>query len=112
MSTQPRIGRREFLQRSSHIAGGLLLTSALPFSALGGTGKRLKVAAVITASTYRSHVHVTLETFVAPYWLNGTWISSGMEVLSMYADEFPEGESGRGFRAVSTMSVYTTSTCR
>src|SRR5438445_8399736 len=108
MSTQPRIGRREFLQRSSQFASGLLLTSALPGSALGGTGKRLKVAAVITAFTYRSHAHVILENFVAPYLFNGKWISPGMDVVSMYADQFPEGELGRAFAARYKIPIYKT----
>jgi len=86
MSTQPKIGRREFLQRSSQFAGGLMLTSALPASAFAAGGKRLKVAAVITAFTYRSHAHVILENFVAPYLFNGKWISPDMDVVSMYAD--------------------------
>src|SRR5438552_1456208 len=108
MSTQPKIGRREFLQRSSQFASGLLLTSALPGSALGGTGKRLKVAAVITAFTYRSHAHVILENFVAPYLFNGKWISPGMDVVSMYADQFPEGELGRAFAAKYRIPIYKT----
>src|SRR6266568_870810 len=108
MSTQPRIGRREFLKRSSHFAGGLMLASALPSSALAATGKRLKVAAVITAFTYRSHAHVILENFVAPYLFNGKWISPGMDVVSMYADQFPEGELGRAFAARYKIPIYKT----
>jgi len=107
MSTQSKIGRREFLQRSSHVAGGLMLAS-LPGSALGGAGKRLKVAAVITAFTYRSHAHVILENFVAPYLFNGKWISPGMDVVTMYADQFPEGELGRAFAAKYNIPIYKT----
>src|SRR5216684_4791631 len=99
MSTRANFGRREFLQRSGQFVGGLMLTSALPASALAATGKRLKVAAVITAFTYRSHAHVILENFVAPYLFNGKWISPGMDVAGMFVDQFPEGELGREFAA-------------
>src|SRR5882672_2546219 len=108
MSTQPKICRREFLQRSSRFAGGLMLATVLPASALAAGGKRLKVAAVITAFTYRSHAHVILENFVAPYLFNGNWISPGMDVVSLYADQFPEGEIGREFAAKHRIPIYKT----
>ena len=108
MSTQPKIGRREFLQRSGQFAGGLMLASALPAAAFAATGKRLKVAAVVTAFTYRSHAHVILENFVAPYLFNGKWISPGMDVVSLYADQFPEGEIGREFAAEYKIPIYKT----
>ena len=97
MISQLKIGRREFLQRSGQFTGGLILASAL--SALAAGGKRLKVAAIITAFTYRSHAHVILENFVSPYLFNGKWISPGLDVVSMYADQFPDGELGRAFAA-------------
>ena len=108
MSTQPKIGRREFLQRSGQFVRGLMLTSLLPPSALAAGGKRLKVAAVITAFTYRSHAHVILENFVAPYLFNGKWISSDMDVVSMYADQFPDGELSRAFAAKYNIPIYKT----
>jgi hypothetical protein len=108
MTTQPKIGRREFFQRSGQFAGGLMLTSAFPAIAIGATGKRLKVAAVITAFTYRSHAHVILENFVAPYLFNGKWISPGMDVVSMFADQFPDGELGRAFAAKYNIPIYKT----
>src|SRR6266446_3740363 len=108
MSTQAKIGRREFLQRSGQFAGGLMLASALPASALAAAGKRLKVAAVITTFTYRSHAHVILENFVEPYLFNGKWISPGMDVVSLYADQFPDGEFGRAFAAKYKIPIYKT----
>jgi hypothetical protein len=108
MRTQSKIGRRQFLQRSGQFAGGLLLASALPATALAAAGKRLKVGAVLTAFTYRSHAHVILENFVAPYLFNGKWISPGMDVVSLYADQFPEGEIGRAFAARWKIPIYKT----
>src|SRR5438477_240921 len=52
MTTQPKIGRREFLQRSGQFAGGLMLASAFPAFALGATGKRFfdEIVAVVRES--------------------------------------------------------------
>src|SRR5438128_7316133 len=108
MSTRAKIDRREFLQRGGQLAGGLILASALPVPGLAATGKRLKVAAVITAFTYRSHAHVILENFVAPYLFNGDWISPGMDVVSVYAYQFPDGELGRAFAAKYNIPIYKT----
>jgi hypothetical protein len=108
MSISSNIGRREFLSRSGRAAFGLMLTSALPVSTLASGGKRLKVAAVITAFTYRSHAHVILENFVEPYLFNGKWISPDMDVVSLYVDQFPDGELGRGFAAKYGIPIYKT----
>src|SRR6266404_1953156 len=108
MRTQPKIGRRGFIYHSAKLAGGLLLSSSLPAAAFAAGGKRLKVGAVITAFTYRSHAQCILENFVAPYLFNGKWISPGMDVVSLYADQFPEGELGRAFAAKYNIPIYKT----
>src|SRR5438874_1468005 len=81
MSTQTKIHRREFIQRGAKAAGGLLLAAGVPAPAFAAGNKRLKVGAVITAFTYRSHAQCILENFVAPYLFNGKWISPGMDVV-------------------------------
>ena len=108
MSTQAKIGRREFIRRSGKFAGGLLASSAFSFPTPAASHKRLKVGAVITAFTYRSHAHVILENFVAPYLFNGKSSSPGMDVVSLYADQFPEGELGRAFAAKYNIPIYKT----
>ncbi len=108
MTGHAKTARREFLRLSGQFTGGLMLASVLPTSALGAGSKRLKVAAVITAFTYRSHAHVILENFVAPYLFNGEWISPGMDVVSLYADQFPDGELGRAFAAKYQIPIYRT----
>jgi hypothetical protein len=103
-----KFDRREFLQRSALFAGGLAMASAFVPASLAASNKRLKVAAVITAFTYRSHGHVILENFVADYLFNGKRTSPGMEVVSLYVDQFPEGELGRQFAARHKISIYKT----
>ena len=108
MSSQIKIGRRQFLRHGSQLAGGLMLASAGPTIALAAASRRLKVGAVITAFTYRSHAQVILENFVAPYLFNGKWTDPGMEVVSLYADQFPAGEFGRAFAAQYKIPIYPT----
>src|ERR1043166_9838626 len=105
MSTNPQITRRQFIHRTAKVSGGVML---LPASLLAASKRRLKVGAVITAFTYRSHAHVILENFVAPYLFNGNWISPGMDVVSLYVDQFPEGELGREFAAKYNVPICKT----
>jgi hypothetical protein len=106
MSTQPQITRREFIRSAAKVAGGAMLLSGLPASLPAANKRRLKVGAVITAFTYRSHAQVILENFVADYLFNGKRISPGMDVVSLYADQFPEGELGREFAARYNVPIY------
>ena len=85
-----------------------MLATALPVSALAARGKRLRVAAINTEFTYRSHAHVILENFVAPYLFNGKWVDPGMDVVGMYQDQFPSGELGREFAARHKIPIYPT----
>ena len=88
-----RASRRGFLRQS------LATAVALPFSSLviGRASARaendrpLKVAAILTEFTYRSHAHVILENFLVPYLFNGQRTEPGMQVVSFYVDQFPKG---------------------
>src|SRR4051794_13558438 len=104
------IPRRAFLTATSRATAGLFAASALPFSVkmavAASSGRRLKVAAVITEFSYRSHGHIILENFVAPYLFNGKWISPDMDVVSMYVDQFPAGEIGRAFAEKYHIPIY------
>jgi len=76
--------------------------------ALGAAKGRLKVAAVLTEFTYRSHAHVLLENFLEPYLFNGKLTSSGMEVLSFYVDQFSERDMARDVAAKYNIKIYPT----
>lgn len=56
---------------------------------------KVRVAALFTAFTYRSHAHVILENFLKPYLFRGEIIEPQMEVVSLWGDQFPEGEMAR-----------------
>jgi hypothetical protein len=86
------------------------VASGLPINLRASEDKRLKVAAVVTAFTYRSHAHVILENFTERYLFNGKWISPGMDVVSLYVDQFPAGEIGRPFAEKYRIPIYKTIT--
>ena len=76
--------------------------------AFGAAKVRLKVAAVLTAFTYRSHAHVLLENFLEPYLFNGKLTKSGIEVASFYVDQFPERDMAREVAAKYNIRIYPT----
>src|SRR5437867_2653856 len=106
MSNSSKVTRREFLRRTGRSAAGWVAASTWPMSAAAAGSRRLKVAAVITEFTYRSHAHVILENFTKPYLFNGKWISPGMDLVSLYADQFPAGELGREFAKKYDIPIY------
>lgn len=92
-----RYSRRYFLQRAGALAGGALALAPFDLAAepADAPKKRLKVAAVFTEFTYRSHAHVILENFLEPYLFNGQLIAPPAEVVSFYADQIPDTDIGR-----------------
>jgi len=106
------LSRRQFLSRTGHAATSVLLTSsALGFlspPALAASRKRLRVAALVTEYSYRSHAHVILENFLEPYLFNGKLTSPGMEVVSLYVDQVPANELSRAISAKYNVPIYKT----
>jgi len=108
MNNPGKIARRDFLLRTGQGAAGLFALSTIPTNARTTASHRLKVAAIVTAFTYRSHAHVILENFVEPYLFNGKWLSPGMDVASLYLDQIPTEEIGRAFSAKYNIPIYPT----
>jgi hypothetical protein len=69
-------------------------------------GGKLKVAAVVTEFTYRSHAHVLLENFLEPYLFNGRKTEPGTEVVALYIDQFPGREMGRAVAGEYKIPIY------
>jgi hypothetical protein len=83
------LNRRDWLGAT---AGALsLATCGATRQASGADRQRPRVAAVITEFTHRSHAHVILENFLAPYYFNGKLTDPGIDVVSFYVDQFPAG---------------------
>lgn len=90
--------RRQFLREAALLGGSAFCTA--PFRLVAGepTGAqktRPKVAAIVTEFTYRSHAHVILENFLEPYLFNGELHRSPVDVVSLFADQFPKTDIGR-----------------
>jgi hypothetical protein len=97
------LSRRAYLQGMAGFVAGPLLSGR----AFADDKKPIRVAAVITEMTYRSHAHVILENFLEPYYFNGQVTESGCQVVSMYCDQFPE----KGDLARETAKAYDIKLC-
>jgi hypothetical protein len=106
------LGRRQFIRRVGRFTTGIALAAAAnPVTcpmAFGADKKRLKIAAVLTEFTYRSHAHVLLENFLEPYLFNGKLASPGMDVVSFYVDQFSERDMAREVAANYKIKIYPT----
>lgn len=69
---------------------------------------RPKVAAVFTEFTHRSHAHVLLENFLAPYLFNGQRTDPGVDVVSFYADQTPSGDMSRDVARQHNIPIFKT----
>lgn len=85
------VDRRRFLQVAGLAISGSWLPAIRSHAGANEPAEPIRVAAVLTEFTYRSHAHVILENFLKPYLFNGQWTDPGMMVASMYVDQFPEG---------------------
>lgn len=107
-----RISRRDFLSKACPAVASLATASSsfalLSPRAYAAGQKRLRVAAIITEYSYRSHAHVILENFVEPYLFNGKLISSGMDVVSLYVDQVPANDLSRAISAKFKIPIYQT----
>jgi hypothetical protein len=98
VSLQTGHTRRQFLGEAAALASSAMVLPALRLHAAEPAGAkpgRLRVAAIFTEFTYRSHAHVILENFLEPYLFNGQLITPQFDVVSFYADQLPEMDIGR-----------------
>lgn len=104
MTVPQQIDRREWLSLAA--AAGLAWTPlnrslagepqpAESRTAESKAAKRPRVAVLVTEFTYRSHAHVILENFLEPYYFNGKLTDPGVDVVSLYVDQFPAGDMAR-----------------
>jgi hypothetical protein len=72
------------------------------------SSRKLRVAAVVTEFTPRSHAHVILENFLESYLFNGKKTDPGMEVVSLYVDQFPRRDMARDVAKTYGIKIYPT----
>ncbi|MBX3435960.1 MAG: hypothetical protein KF861_00495 [Planctomycetaceae bacterium] len=90
----PQISRREWLAWSAAAAGALYW----PQSGSGAesdvsprhNGPRPRIAAIYTELRELSHAYHILHAHLGPYLFNGRLTDPGVDVVSWYADQFPE----------------------
>jgi hypothetical protein len=99
------IPRRAFLRHAGGLAGAALLSR---WAAADPPQGRPKVAAVFTEFRFRSHAHDLLENFLEPYLFNGRWHDPAVEVVSFYADQFPEKDMARAVARDYKIPLYPT----
>jgi hypothetical protein len=110
MLPENAITRRQFVARSAAgMAGAGLAGLASWPRAVAADGKQpLKVAAIVTEFTHRSHAHVILENFLTPYLFNGQVTEPGMQVASLYVDQVGKGDMSRDVARQFDIAVYPT----
>jgi hypothetical protein len=103
------IDRRAFLRGVGGGIAGLTMGGSFAPPSLGdGPAERIKVAAVVTEFSYRSHAHVIVENFVEPYLFQGRKIDPGMEIVALYIDQFPRDDIGRKIAQDYKIPIYPT----
>jgi hypothetical protein len=103
-----RHNRRSFIKRLGKQAAttGLLCSQGSSLLSAAPNSKRLRIAAIVTEYSYRSHAHVILENFLEPYLFNGKRTSSDMDVVSLYVDQTPANELSRAISAKYKIPIY------
>jgi hypothetical protein len=95
----PPTDRRHFLCHSGLAAclGGLSFSNSAATSNIfaAPVEKRPRVAAIFTVLRFRSHAYNILENFLGPYYFDGKLTDPGVDVVSFYADQFPEDDMAR-----------------
>src|SRR5690242_21040325 len=84
------ISRRQWLEFAGAVAAWNCTARAR-----SQTSKRPKVAAIFTEFRLRSHAFHILTSLMGPYLFRGQWIDPGVDVVSFYADQFPNGDMTR-----------------
>src|SRR5436190_7470434 len=85
------LSRRNWLKVASAAAPTACFTPRLNAADV----PRPKVAAVFTEFRMRSHAFHILTSLMGPYLFRGQWIDPGVDVVSFYADQFPNGDMAR-----------------
>ena len=101
----PLESRRKFIGQMSAVTAAGLTAAGLAGNSLATplaaqqqqqVGKpRPRVAAIFTVLRFRSHAYNILENFLGPYYFRGKLVDPGVDVVSFYADQFPDDDMAR-----------------
>src|SRR5438034_2140645 len=94
--------RRRWLALASAAATGVFT----PLRSRAQEVKRPKVAAIFTELRLRSHAYHFLSNLMGPYLFRGQWLDPGVDVVSWYCDQFPQGDMAREGSARLKVPIY------
>jgi hypothetical protein len=83
------VSRRHWLQTAAAV------TTAFACQLSAAEPPRLKVAAIFTELRLRSHAFNFLMNLLGKCMFRGQWVDLGVDVVSFYADQFPEKDMAR-----------------
>ena len=86
----PELSRRVWLKGAAALG---TISAACPLQA--AQVARPKAAAVFTEFRHRSHAFNFLINLMGKIPFRGRWLDPGVEVVSFYADQFPDGDMSR-----------------
>lgn len=89
-------------------AAGASAAPLLRIPAIAADAPRPKVAAIYTEFKLRSHAHHFLTSLMGKYLFRGEWLDPGVDVVSFYADQFPEGDMTRDASEKYKVPIYKT----
>ncbi len=103
------ISRRSFIAA----AGGVAAIMALPFSARTAAGPRAngarkRIALIGTEVRTHSHAQHFLDRLLMGYTWQGGWHRPEVDLVSLYIDQFPEGDLARGTAKRFNVPLHTT----
>jgi hypothetical protein len=101
---QPLISRRSWLAATAAASAASLVCH----SANAAQTARPKVAAIFTEFRLRSHAHHFLTSFMGKYLFRGQWLDPGVDVVSFYVDQFPDGDMAKGASEKYKVPIYKT----
>jgi len=102
MTTNP-ISRRHYLK----LAGSLAVCAAAT-AREAAPAPRPRVAAVFTEFRRLSHAYHILGNAMGKYLFRGQWVDPGLDVVSFYADQFPQGDMARAASLKYGVPLYKT----
>ena len=109
MTMQFTATRREFLDTSGWCLRRCCCRNLVQSARHRRIDARLKVAAVFTEFTYRSHAHVILENFLGPYYFNGQVIDPWVRRREFLRRPIPEpGEMSKDVAKEYGIPIYPT----
>lgn len=104
----PSISRRQLLKMSAATFAGSTGLNWENIAVEAKESKRPQVAGIFTQFFYCSHAYHILHPFLGPYLFNGQLLQPQCDVVSLYGDQFKEGDLSRGVAKKYEIPFYKT----